>query len=121
MTWKRNPYDVMSAYLENTRLVNTPKAVIGQTSYTDIKKFNNGFGVHYGVITGYKFSILNRAIASSNALTVRASYQHAQSSVTLNESKNYDFSTNGYGGVIRFRSSTVAEKYDQMGGVSVTL
>ena len=86
MTWKRNPYDVMSAYLENTRLVNTPKAV-----------------------------------ASSNALTVRASYQHAQSSVTLNESKNYDFSTNGYGGVIRFRSSTVAEKYDQMGGVSVTL
>lgn len=125
MTWKGNPtiksYDVMGAYLENTQLVNTPKSVIGQTSYTDIQKFNNGFGVSMLLPKYDSTPVANQTFRVNKGGTVYANYQHAQSSVTLNESKNYNFSTSGYGGVIKFNNSSVAGKYDQMGGVSVTL
>lgn len=89
---------------------------------TNVTNCTNDLGMFFGTITGYKFSILNRAypVNGGSTVTIRASYQHAQSSVTLNESLNYDFSTSGYGGAIKFNSS-VASKYDQMGGVSATL
>lgn len=41
------------------------------------------------------------------------SYQYAKANVTLEQSRKYNFSSNGYGGVFSFDSS-VASKYDEM-------
>ena len=54
LTWKKFPtvksYDVIGAYLDGTSLVNNPATSITTngtitTTYKDIKKSNNGFGV----------------------------------------------------------------------------
>ena len=47
-----------------------------------------------------------------------SSYQHATSSVTLNQSKNYTISSLGYGNTTLFANS-VAGKYDGMAGVYI--
>ena len=46
-------------------------------------------------------------------------YQHAQSNVTLDQSKNYSINANGLGGGVEFASS-VRGNYDGMQGVSQT-
>ena len=79
-------------------------------------------GTVFGEIKGYEFSLISRAVAGDNGhATIRASYQHAQSSVSFNDSKVYTYSTSGYGGVINFTNPITASKYDQMGGVSATI
>lgn len=52
---------------------------------------------------------------STTVFGVFGTYQHATSTVTLAQSQNYSFG-DGYGGVLVFNSS-VASKYDRMGGV----
>jgi len=79
-------------------------------------------GMMVGVEKGYNFQMITSATpVGNNPVTIRASYQHAQGSVSLSASKNYQFSTSGYGGVILFNNSSTASIYDQMGGVSATL
>ena len=50
---------------------------------------------------------------------VYGSYQHAGSSVTLSQSKNYSFSINGYGNVFLFNTTKAKDAYDGMDGVSM--
>lgn len=79
-------------------------------------------GMIIGVEKGYNFQMITSALpVDGNSVTIRASYQHAQGTVSLSESKNYQFSTSGYGGVILFNNSNTAEVYDKMGGVSASL
>lgn len=79
-------------------------------------------GMVIGFDKSYNFQMITTATPTdSNTVTIRASYQHAQQTVSLSESKNYNFSTSGYGGVIAFNNSSTASKYDRMGGVSDTL
>lgn len=79
-------------------------------------------GMVFGFDKGYNFQIITSATPiENNSVTIRASYQHAQGTVSLSASKNYQFSTSGYGGVILFNNSSTASIYDGMGGVSDTL
>lgn len=79
-------------------------------------------GVVLGFDKGYNFQMITSATpGENNSVTIRASYQHAQGTVSLSASKNYQFSTAGYGGVILFNNSSTASIYDRMGGVSDTL
>lgn len=124
MTWKGDPtiksYDVMGAYLENTQLVNNPKVVIGQTSYTDIQKFNNGFGVSMLLPKYDSKPVANQTFRVNKGGTVYASYQHAMRNISLADSKNYTLSRAGYGGVFKF-SGNASSIYDKMSGVSISL
>lgn len=88
---------------------------------TNIQSCSNNLGLHFGIIQGYEFQINALVDATSgNQVTLKASYQHATSNVSVNNSKDYTFSTAGLGGVINFRSSAIASKYDGMGGVTLT-
>lgn len=62
-----------------------------------------------------RFSDLNHWLNGS----ICSTYQHAQSYVSLEDSKKYTFSrcNGGLGNVLNYSSSTIADKYDKMQGV----
>lgn len=129
LTWKKFPtvksYDVIGAYLDGTSLVNNPATSITTngtitTTYKDIKKSNNGFGVSVKLPTYGTSMIINQSFRVNKGGTVYASYQHAIKNISLSNSQNYTFSRSGYGGVFKF-SGTALTTYDKMKGVSISL
>ncbi len=54
--------------------------------------------------------------SDSSNLLVRGAYEHATSTISLADSKNYSFSRSGQGGVFAFNGS-IGNKYDNMIGV----
>ena len=128
LTWKNSPtvrsYDVMGAYLDGTSLVNTPTTSITTnsttTTYKDIKKSNNGFGVSMKLPTNGSSMVINQNFRVSKGGTVYASYQHAMKSISLSNSQSYTFSRSGYGGVFKF-SGVASTTYDRMNGVSISV
>lgn len=88
------------------------------------KAQSNGAGVSMNLvdgsnITGYDMTI-GVDLATSGKGEVYLSYQHTQSDVTREQSKGYTLNINGLGNVILFSNSTIASKYDGMGGVHLT-
>jgi len=59
-------------------------------------------------------------VAGADPFTAYGSFQHAQSAVTLADSKVYTISSSGLGSVINFTNSTTRAKYDAMQGVNCT-
>lgn len=128
VTWKTLPntrsYDVVGARLSGNKLINInhTKATSStqKNSSTEAKKLNNGFGVSVLLPnTGTTF-IISQGYTVTKGGTIYASYQHAKSSISLANSKNYTISSQGYGGVFKF-SGTAANIYDQMRGVSIAV
>ena len=81
--------------------------------------FSNGFGSSALLQNGsnQEYSLTFKVSGSG---TVYGSYQHAVSSVSLNQSKNYTISSAGLGGVVNFASS-VSGYYDGMTGVNLSV
>ncbi len=123
LKWKNLPtirsYDVMGAYLENTSLINSPITTIS-TNDTHLQSFNNGFGVSVKLPTDNSQIIVNQTFRVSTGGHVYASYQHAMSNISLNDSKKYTISKQGYGKVFKF-SGTAVNVYDQMSGVDIAV
>ena len=130
LTWLKNPvvrsHDVLAVRLSSGVSIN------GNLSFTQIsynggnavvsttcskQTFYNGQGVSFKLST---YSDLESSITFyiSGTGTLYASYQHATTAVTLNQSKNYTISSMGYGNTTLFDSS-VANKYDGMAGVYI--
>ena len=83
---------------------------------------NGGIGISMNIVDSVKSTLENsitvRFISKANPFKIHGTYQHAQSNVTLSESKKYTFSSTGLGGVLSFDSS-VKSKYDGMRGVTL--
>lgn len=88
--------------------------------------FDNGAGVSMNLVdgsnvTGYELSVATTMVANAPSNIVQGhvylTYQHAQSNLSREDSKNYVLSAGGLGNVIMFNSSSIAKKYDAMGGV----
>lgn len=129
LTWKNNPntrsYDVMGARFNNTTVEpSTIRTRItstnGQLSFNDIKSFNNGFGVSMALPKSGSNIVAYQTYTVTKGGTVYASYQHAKSTISLANSKNYTISPYGYGGVFQF-SGVAANVYDRMNGVSIDI
>lgn len=96
-----------------------------QTGYdensSNTKIGTNGVGISmnmYNSSTDHEMT-LKVELTSSNPGTVYGTYQHAKNTaVTLAISKSYSFSSSGLGGVLLFSSTTYANYYDKMQGVS---
>lgn len=116
-------YDVIGARFANTSLINSPNTVAytkTNTIYsTEAQKFSNGFGVSIKIPSGTGLEI-NQYFDTKPEGKVYASYQHAKSNISLANSKKYKIATGGLGNVFSFDSS-VKDKYDGMGGVSLSL
>ena len=124
LTWKGYPnvrsYDVMGAYLENTSLLSSPVTFVTSSNETYMQKFNNGFGVSLKLPTGNVNIVASQSFRVSKGGHVYASYQHAKSSISLANSKNYTLARYGYGGVFKFSGASV-NIYDQMGGIDIAV
>lgn len=128
LTWKKVPstksYDVIGAYFENTSLkqLSSSKMYYGKNISSPIENTtkNNGFSSTFKIPnTNDAISIMQTyKVSKSGRLYV--SYQHAKNSVSLAESRKYEFSTSGYGNVFKFDSS-VMSKYDAMQGLNIDL
>ena len=127
MKWFNMPkirsYDVLGARFEGTTLLNEPTTTLfldgvkkNITMYT-VKK-SNGFGVSFKLPTGGSSLNITQMFEVSIGGTVYASYQHANKTSTLDKSKDYSISKNGYGGVFLF-STLSSSYYDGMDGVYI--
>ena len=136
--WKIMPatrsFDVNAARIINLDEINGTQAgkqfytINGNTSYisysfngTNINQQSNGFGISMNLVddpnlTGLELEITSSLEVLNYPAAIYASYQHATSTVTLDQSKNYTLATSGLGGVILFANSSTAAKYDGMGG-----
>ncbi len=128
-TWKYVPkvksYDVIGAMFSNTSLssdgyVTTFKFDgVNHTCNNYVKK-SDGIGCSYKLdskATQEFYTYMNFDVYPNGL--VYGSYQHATSSVTLSQSKNYTFHINGYGNVFLFNTTKARDSYDGMGGVSI--
>ena len=131
VTWKGVPtvksYDVIAIRFSDSSLDGSftfKQTYILNNSYvtsydSSNQIFSNGFGSSFKVGQGSNVELSLTFMVSGNG-TVYGSYQHASSTTTLSESKDYTISHLGYGGVIKF-SDSVKEKYDAMTGVSIDI
>lgn len=116
-------WDVIGMRIEGVSLLDIKSAGIlndkgNNKTYTNPKKFNNGFGYSVKLLDGK--SVLRTTALVSKGGTVYGSYQHAKSSVSEEQSKNYTINNSGLGRVFDFKNG-IASKYDNMQGVSIDL
>lgn len=129
---------------EQTYFIGNTKKTITYNAFGDhcVKKQGSGITVN-GISgrkmngkthgCGFSMNLVNNSNATDITCTMKmtvksdkkgfvayGSYQHAQKSVSLTESKNYNISYNGFGKVILF-DDNIKGKYDNMLGVSVAL
>lgn len=97
---------------ENTKIVSS-----------GLSQGQGGVGISMNIVDSVNSSLQNSItvtfISGANPFTAYGSYQHAQSNVTLAQSKDYSINSSGLGGVINF-SSSVRGRYDAMQGVNRT-
>lgn len=130
-TWKYEPkvksYDVIGAMFSNTSLYGDGYATVWKidgTNYrcTEYVLASDGIGCSYKLNSSASKEIYTyMTFDVYTAGLVYGSYQHAGSTVTLSQSKNYRFDINGYGNVFIFNTTKARNAYDGMGGVSISV
>ena len=94
------------------------------SSNANSKKFSNGVGISMNLVdagSSFKNYLFFNGYYSDANMMIYTSYQHAKSNVSVANSKVYNLSSNGLGGVINFTNATTRSQYDAMGGVSYSL
>lgn len=87
-------------------------------------KYNsNGVGISMNIIDDTSSILQNELIVygyfeKATTFNIFATYQHATSDLTLNQSKSYSFSNSGLGNVLYYSNSTIRNAYDGMTGVN---
>lgn len=133
LTWLNLPatrsYDVMGIRFDGVSLSGTP--TFSQTYMQDgtykrnstnyLQSFSNGFGTSFLLPSG-TISDLTQSIDFfyNGRGRIYGSYQHAQKSISLTNSKKYTISHTGYGNVIEF-DSNIKSYYDAMSGVYIDI
>ncbi len=89
---------------------------------TNIKKFDNGFGISMNIvndsITALQLIVDCDFSAKSTTPAIYGSYQHAVASVSLTDSQNYTLGGAGLGRVFVYPYS-ISQKYDGMTGLQI--
>lgn len=133
LIWLKLPstrsYDVMGIRFDGVSLSGTPsfsqtyiqngKYKRDSTNY--LQSFSNGFGTSFALPSGNISNLVQSIDFYYNGSgKIYGSYQHAQKSISLANSKKYTISNIGYGKVIEFDSS-VKNYYDAMSGVCIDI
>ena len=91
-------------------------------SYMDdnMVKKSNGLGISMNFVDSCTVpQMVLYVYAHGNFGTVFGTYQHATRTVSLSQSKSYNFASTGLGGVLDFTNNTVESYYDDMSGVKI--
>lgn len=119
--WTGTVSSVKATGKQTARQGSLPQTTTYEDGNGNMKKGTNGVGISmnmYNSSTDHEMT-LEVELTSSNPGTVYGTYQHAKNTaVTLAISKSYSFSSSGLGGVLLFSSTTYANYYDKMQGVS---
>ena len=125
-SWTNPPavksYDVIGARFNgvtyysglNTKLINSS----GTTTINNNQTFTNGLGCSVP-LSGSSIKV-TQTFKVTGSGTVYGSYQHANSAISLANSKKYTISSSGFGSVFKF-TGTATNVYDQMNGVSIAI
>lgn len=127
-TWLSIPanrsYDVIGARLVDVSLINNPLTTVTSSTQSkmssSIKKFDNGFGVSIELVKTGTNVIVNQTFKTTKGGTIYASYQHAISPISLNDSQKFSISSTGYGKVFKF-NGVATTTYDKMSGVDIAV
>lgn len=138
--WLQNPKvksaDVIALRYDGTVTINdfygyqyynesgTTKNYYYNSSNGNSKKFSNGVGISMNLVdagSNFKNCLFFNGYYSNVNTKIFASYQHAKSNVSIANSKVYNLSANGLGGVINFTNATTRSQYDNMDGISFSL
>lgn len=125
LDWKKEPliksYDVFGILNSNNVFVSGMifRQEYNGSSYSKNypQTFSNGYGTSFK-LNGKGTIYLTFAVSGHG--TIYASYQHAKKNISLENSKKYTLSTNGYGSVFLFNSG-ISSYYDGMSGVSLSI
>ena len=116
-------YDVIGARYINTSIVNTGTTIVTGTGYSQgygtPQTFNNGFGYSVQYPNANNVQVTTTFYTNPSG-SIRGSYQHAMSNVSLATSKKYTISSVGLGGVFNFYGAAIG-KYDGANGLTLTL
>ena len=145
-SWKKLPqikaYDVIATRWQNGTTSFSMIDTYGSQTYTydnqtktatlrysmdnaNTKIASNGSGISMNLAdeaTG-PYHLLLTVYGKINGLgnvSFASTYQHAQSNLTLTNSQSYTFAADGLGGVLKFNSASIRDKYDKMAGLSFT-
>lgn len=124
LTWKNEPvvksYDLFGAYsnktISNRITTKVYKNNVLNSTLITPQTFFNGFGQTFKMPSGNVKIIQTFEVNTGGNLHV--SYQHAISSISHNNSKNYTISPTGLGGVF---NHTYSSYYDGMSGIYITI
>ena len=89
----------------------------GSISPSYEKTPGNGYGAVIKMPTGGNSIIASTTFTVTGSGRVYGSYQHAKTSISLANASTFTIGNAGLGNVFRFSSTTIANKYDAMGGV----
>ena len=134
--WKKIPqhqsYDILGLRWSKSSTINSYSGTQenGSSGYVDYPMTSNNFNVDtFGI--GLSQNLVDNAsrynnsmmvtIACSNSMVIYGTYQHAQGTLTLAQSKSYSISTGGLGDVLYFSNSTIRNTYDSMQGVTLSV
>lgn len=98
-------------------------AIYYDLSSSNTQKFNNGVGISMNLKDDSSSFALHLYIfgGKNSSGNVYGSYQHGKNFTTVAESKQYTINSSGLGGVIKFNTTTISNKYDAMPGVSYSI
>jgi len=129
VTWNRKPlvmsYDVIGIRNSgnlNAKLISFLQCNNGNRDTSSVyyrQSFNNGFGLSFPLLTSSSTEIIVKLQVSGSG-TLYATYQHATKLISLNNSKKYTISEDGYGKVLKFDNS-VKSTYDNTNGLSINI
>lgn len=125
--WINNPtirsYDVIGAYLYNTRKIGTVSAYATTNNNSNFASITNvqtnGFGSSVLLPSGSNVHVY-QTFSVAKGGRVYGSYQHAIKNTTLAVSQKYNIDITGYGSVFGFYGDAV-NTYDNMNGVDITV
>ena len=108
-------------YKEFYTQVNPPTIKYASTS-NNIQHFSNGMGLSQNLVddASYFVNVMSIEVNCSGQVNLYGTYQHAQGTLTLAQSKSYTLSSNGLGKVLYYSNSTIRNTYDNTAGLSVS-
>jgi hypothetical protein len=112
----------ISGYLEHNGSI--VQSYTGNSSNVRNISGNGGVGLSMPLPTGgtsMSSGLTLVVITDNDPFDAYGSYQHAQQSVTLSQSKAYNLTANGLTNIINFTNSTTAGKYDNMSAVNCSI
>ena len=125
-TWKKFPktqsYDIVGVRLSDTIFLDDNFSSIANDDINPIYNYNSfrGFASIYKM-SHTKINTITQTFTVEYRGSVYATYQHASKKIKLEDAKDFNFSSTGYGEVFSWESKKTQSSFDDMPGIKLIL